>query len=111
MKILKQLSKFFVSFFLCIFFANIAVSNEPVDIWNIDSKENLEVNSLESDVEKNNISENSIYEMQSEKEKKSIIQEDETLISKKIEISGLYDPSETDLTKETISCFVSLKYF
>ena len=36
--------------------------------------------------------------MQSKKEKKFQIQEDETLLSKKIEISGLYDPVENGLT-------------
>ena len=36
--------------------------------------------------------------MQSEKKKKFEIQEDETLLSKKIEITGLYDPVENGLT-------------
>ena len=40
MKILKQLSKFFVIFFLFSFFTNTSISNEPVDIWNIEKKEN-----------------------------------------------------------------------
>ena len=100
MKILKLLNKKYLSIFFYFLFLHSfeSFSNEPVDIWNIDNKENLETNSLENNVEKNNISENLIYEMQSEKEKKLIIQEHETLISKKIEISGLYDPSENDLT-------------
>ena len=36
--------------------------------------------------------------MQSEKKKKFEIQQDETLLSKKIEITGLYDPVENGLT-------------
>ena len=66
MKILKLLNKKYLPIFFYFLFLQSfeALSNEPVDIWNIDNKENLKVNSLESDVEKNNISENSIYEME-----------------------------------------------
>ena len=41
MKILKQLSKFFIIFFATIAFYKSANSNEPEDIWNIDKKENV----------------------------------------------------------------------
>ena len=73
-------------------------STEPEDIWNIDPKKIIIEDSTEEKVEEKNISTSSIYEMQSEKKKKFEIQEDETLISKKIEIAGLYDPVENGLT-------------
>ena len=41
MKILKQLSKFFIILFLFSIFYKSLISNEPVDIWNIEKKENL----------------------------------------------------------------------
>ena len=41
MKTLKQLSKYFIIFILNCFFVNIAISNEPVDIWNIEKTEDV----------------------------------------------------------------------
>jgi len=94
MKILKLLNKknflIIVSFFFL--FSSKVYSNEPVDIWNIDPK-----TIIENSVEKKTVLTNSIYDMQSGKKKKFEIQEDETLLSKKIEITGLYDPSENGL--------------
>jgi len=96
MKILKLLNKKNLSIILsCFFLLSLKVySVEPVDIWNIDPKKIITENSTEEKT----ISTSSIYEMQSEKKKKFEIQEDETLLSKKIEISGLYDPVENGLT-------------
>ena len=96
MKILKLLNKKNLSIILSFFFLfSLKVySNEPVDIWNIEPKEIITENSTEEKT----ISTNSIYEMQSEKKKEFEIQEDETLLSKKIEIAGLYDPQENGLT-------------
>ena len=100
MKILKLLNKKNLSIILsCFFLFSLKVySTEPVDIWNIDPKKIITENSTEEKVEEKTISTNSIYEMQSEKKKKFEIQEDETLLSKKIEIAGLYDPVENGLT-------------
>jgi len=39
MKILKLLSKYFIILLLFSIFAKTAISNEPVDIWNIEKKE------------------------------------------------------------------------
>ena len=63
-----------------------------MDIWNIDPKKIVTENSTEEKIEETITSTSSIYEMQSEKKKLFEIREDETLLSKKIEISGLYDP-------------------
>ena len=41
MKTLKLLSNFFIIVFLCSFFVKKAISNEPVDIWNIEKKANV----------------------------------------------------------------------
>jgi len=100
MKILKLLNKNNLSIILSFFFLfSLKVySTEPVDIWNIDPKKIITENSTEEKVEEKTISTSSIYEMQSEKKKKFEIQEDETLLSKKIEIAGLYDPVENGLT-------------
>jgi len=96
MKILKLLNKKNLSIILSFFFLfSLKVySNEPVDIWNIEPKKIITENSTEEKI----ISTDSIYEMQSEKKKEFEIQEDETLLSKKIEIAGLYDPEENGLT-------------
>ena len=95
MKILKLLNKKNFSIILSFFFlfSSKVYSNEPVDIWDIDPKKII----IENSTEEKSISTNSIYDMQSEKKKKFEIQEDETLLSKKINITGLYDPSENGL--------------
>ena len=100
MKILKLLNKKNLSIILSFFFLfSLKVySTEPVDIWNIETKEIVTENSAEEKNEEKVISTNSIYEMQSEKNNEFEIQEDETLFSKKIEIAGLYDPAENGLT-------------
>ena len=100
MKILKLLNKKNLSIILSfLFLFSLKVySNEPVDIWNIEPEKIIIENSTKKKTEEKTISTNSIYEMQSEKKKKFEIQEDETLLSKKIEIAGLYDPAENGLT-------------
>ena len=73
-------------------------SQEPVDIWNIEGDNKKENTNIVENDNKEKSSENSIYEMQSQKSNNEInIEEDQTLISKKIEIAGLYDPAENGL--------------
>ncbi len=101
MKILKLLNKKNLSIILILFFLFVlkVYSTEPVDIWNIETKETTTENFTEEEnIEDENISESSIYEMQSGKKKEFEIQEEEALFSKKIEIAGLYDPSENGFT-------------
>ena len=100
MKILKLLNKKNLSIILSfLFLFSLKVySNEPVDIWNIEPEKIIIESSTKKKTEEKTISTNSIYEMQSKKKKKFEIQEDETLLSKKIEIAGLYDPAENGLT-------------
>ncbi len=104
MRILKLLNKKIFSIFLVffLFFSSISYSEEEaVDIWNLNSntniKENEDLNSNESIDDEEVPIENSIYKMNSEKENNLEIQEEEKLLSKKIEVTGLYDPEENGL--------------
>ena len=103
MKILKLLIKVNLSIILIFFFTFVlkSSSNEPVDIWNIDSKKETEETKIienDSSVPDDDLEE-SIYEKQINSQNQNIleIEQDETLISKKIKIAGLYDPSDNDL--------------
>ena len=100
MKILKLLNKKYLSIFLSFFFLFISkvYSTEPVDIWNLKLEKPKSESTTEKNIEEENIPTDSIYEMQSLKQQKLKIQEDGTLLSKKIEITGLYDPAENALT-------------
>ncbi len=98
MKNLKLLNKFFlliIVFFL--FFGLSAQSQEPIDIWNIGEKKIIESIDNTEDNEGKKIKENSIYKMQSQKDDKSNIEEDETLATNTLKIVGLYDPAENGL--------------
>jgi len=102
MKILKLLNKKNLSIILIFFFLfSLKVySEEAVDIWKVDSdKSTIENSTQEKSEEKSEekILTNSIYEMQSQKQNETDIEQDETLISKKINIAGLYDPEENGL--------------
>ena len=95
MKSSKLLNKKYLSIILIISFLGFsAQSQEPVDIWNVETKENTEETVA---IEKNDTSKNSIYEMQSKKIDQLEIKEDQTLISKEIQIVGLYDPEKYGL--------------
>ena len=98
MKNLKLLNKKYLLLILFyLFFGFTAQSQEPVDIWNIEEKKTTEnIDIVESTKEKD-IAQNSIYKMQSQKDGELNIEEDQTLISNKIKIVGLYDPAENGL--------------
>jgi len=99
MKILRLLNKKFILFFLyTFFFCNFVNSNEPVDIWNIEKKDNekslSDVNeNIKDDEELSSATEN----IKKVEEKISIIEETD-LNPKKNYLVGLYDPSENDLS-------------
>ena len=98
MKNLKLLNKKYLSIILFYLFFGIATqSEEPIDIWNIEEKKTTEsIDVIDSDVEKD-ITQNSIYKMQSQKDDELNIEEDQVLASNKIKIVGLYDPAENGL--------------
>jgi len=98
MKILKLLNKKKLSIILLyLLFGFGSHSEEPVDIWNVETKPKIKDTIIKVDSEEKSVQENSIYEMQSQKVNDFNIEEDETLASKEIEIAGLYDPSENGL--------------
>jgi len=98
MKNLKLLNKKNLSIILSfLLFGSVTLSEEPVDIWDVEEKKPTKGTSIvESSEEKKN-SQNSIYKMQSKKDSKLNIEEDQTLASKEIEIVGLYDPAANGL--------------
>ena len=95
MKILKLLNKKYLLIFLIL--ATSSFSEEPVDIWKIEEEKPLEKNEDIKNIKEKNTSQNTIYEMQSEKDNKLEIEEDQTLISKEIEVVGIYDPAKNGL--------------
>ena len=98
MKSLKLLNKkYLVIIIFILSFGSYTQSQEPTDIWNLEEKTTPKGVGVAEDKEEKNIPQNSIYEMQSQKENELNIDEDQTLISKEIKIVGLYDPAENGL--------------
>ncbi len=98
MRILKLLNKKYLSIILIFLLYGFSVNSEnPVDIWSLEEKKPLEENTIVENLEEKNIAQNSIYEMQSQKIDQLSVDEDQTLISKEIEIIGLYDPAKNGL--------------
>jgi len=98
MKILKLLNKKKLSIILFFFLFGLkSFSQEPVDIWNVETKPKKKEIVTEENYKKKSVPKNTIYEMQSQKKNGPNIEEDQTLVSKKIEVVGLYDPAENGL--------------
>ena len=95
MKILKLLSRFFLSLIFILFFNINSFSNEPVDIWNLEN--NIEDN---ADLDAQSIEEDKIIINKSTSKKKNDddILNFENLENPKINLVGLYDPQENNLT-------------
>jgi hypothetical protein len=98
MKISKLLNKKNLSI---VIFSLISLSSfaedKPVDIWNLEKKEAETISEENLSIEKKQeVSESSIYKMQSDKNEDSI-KLDQELTSKTIKIAGLYDPQEYNL--------------
>ena len=100
MKILKLLNKENFSILLLFFYIFLygEVKAETVDIWNLEQKSN-ENNNNKILIENDDDSSESILSIQSDKNTIEV-NEDENIISKKINIVGIYDPSENDLSME-----------
>ena len=99
MKILKLLNKKFFFIFLSylIILNPIHAEDNPIDIWNLEKKENETVEEAVITEGENNNDQISVFDMQSDKNTGSI-ELDENLISKEVKIVGLYDPEEHGLT-------------
>ena len=104
MKILKLLNSKYLSILLLIFLTIVTVNaeDEPIDIWNIDQNKIEEnsssnnLNNLETNSGDAEITQPSIFELQSEKEIETV-QVSSDLNSQEIKIIGLYDPEDYDL--------------
>ena len=98
MKNLKLLNRKYLSIILFYLLSGLVVqSQEPIDIWNIEEKKTTKnVDAIDNNKEKN-VPQNNIYKMQSQKDDKLKIEEDQTLDSNEIKIVGLYDPAENGL--------------
>jgi hypothetical protein len=72
-------------------------SQEPVDIWSLEVKPEIEEVVEDKNLVESDSPENTIYEMQSKKQNTLNIEEDQNLASQKIGIVGLYDPAENGL--------------
>ena len=99
MKILKLLNKKNFSILLVFFsfFLHKLTAEETVDIWNLE-KENNE-NENNTILENDNNSSESLLSIQSDK-KTIEINEDENILSKKVNIVGIYDPSDNNLSMQ-----------
>ncbi len=102
MKILKSLNKKILSIQLVslIFFIPLSAEEKPIDIWNIEKKDNQVIS--ETDISSENSSgtnQNSVYELQTNKQTNSI-KLDKEFSSKEIKIVGLYDPGEYGLSMD-----------
>ena len=98
MKSSKLLNKKYllaILFSLCFGYAS--HSEEPVDIWNIEEKKINDNKDVTENLEGEDIKQNSIYKMQSQKDDELNIEEDQKLVSNGIKIIGLYDPAENGL--------------
>ena len=89
--------KYLLVILFALFFGLTAQSQEPIDIWNIEEKKATENIGVSENFEEKIDSQNSIYKMQIKKDDELNIEEDQTLISNKIKIVGLYDPAENGL--------------
>ena len=98
MKNLKLLNKNYLSVILfCLVFGLTAQSEEPIDIWNTEENITTKNANVAENIQEKEVKQNSIYKMQSQKDEKLNIEEDQTLISKEIKIVGLYDAAENGL--------------
>ena len=102
MKILESLNKktFSINLVCLIFFTAVFAEEKPIDIWNIEKKDNQiisETNISSENTESTN--QNSVYKLQTNKQKDTI-KLDKEFSLKETKIVGLYDPSEYGLSMD-----------
>ena len=98
MKNLKLLNKKYLTIILLfLIFGYATQSAEPVDIWNTEDNATTKKSGKSKESIEKIISQNTVYKMQSKKTDQLNIEEDQTLLSKEIEIIGLYDPAKNGL--------------
>ena len=99
MKISKLLNKNYLSIFVIQFIllnSFVAAEDEPVDIWNLEKK--TEENKSEIILQDNDISADSIIQIQTNQSNEFEIVKGNKLNSNNINLAGLYDPSKHGLT-------------
>ena len=102
MKILKSLNKniLIIQTAYLFFLMPVLAEEKPIDIWNIEKKDTKVISETNISSENTeNINQNSVYQLQANKEKDKI-QLDKKFSSKEIKIVGLYDPSEYGLNMD-----------
>jgi hypothetical protein len=94
MQILRLLNKKFIIFFIFIFTG--ALSNEPIDIWNIDKKDNKNEKNVSGTLNSEDKKDSIFNDIKNE----TIISitEENNLNLKKNYLVGIYDPSDNDLS-------------
>ena len=98
MKNLKLLNKKFFSVILLFTIFGLATeSQEPLDIWKLEQKTTVENIYKSENLKENNVPENSIFQMQSEKSESLSIKLENELTSKETKLIGLYDPAKNGL--------------
>ena len=98
MKILRLLNKKNLLILISFFFLQNSYSTEPIDIWKIENQPN-EKNNNEI-IENENVLTESIFQIKSQEDNKIQVDEEKNLFSKNINIVGIYDPSDNDLTMD-----------
>jgi len=102
MKILKLLNNKILTIKLVYLILLIPVfaEDKPIDIWNIEKKDNQVTSEKNISSENNkNTNQNSVYKLQTNKQTDTI-KLDKEFTSKEIKIVGLYDPSEYGLSMD-----------
>jgi len=97
MKLLKLLNKKNLSILISFFFLQNSYSIEPVDIWNLEKQPNQD-NSKNEIIENENLLPSTIFNIQNKIKKKVSVDEEENFLLKNINIAGIYDPSDNDLS-------------
>ena len=87
----KLLNKIFTILFIFLFYSKTTLSNEPVDIWKIEKKENLNEEILLDN------NEDIIQGVKIQQQNEKIIVND-SLDTNNIKLAGLYDPAENGLS-------------
>ena len=99
MKISKLLDKNYLSIFVILFIllnSFVAAEDEPVDIWNLENKN--EENKSEIILQDNDISADSIIQIQTNQSNEFETVKGNKLNSNNINLAGLFDPAENGLT-------------
>ena len=97
MKLLKLLNKKNLSILISFFFLQNSYSIEPVDIWNLEKQSNQNTSKNEI-IENEDLLPSTIFNIQNKIKKEISVDEEENLLLKNINIAGIYDPSDNDLS-------------